>query len=33
MEVSTMARFIPAGLTAISVLATTLVMVAPWTWH
>jgi len=33
MEVSTMTRFIPAGLAVFSVLATTLVMVAPWTWH
>ena len=33
MEVSQMTRFIPVGLTVFSVLATTLVMVAPWTWH
>jgi len=28
-----MARFIPAGLAALSILAMTAVMVAPWTWH
>ena len=27
-----MARFIPVGLAVFTVLATTLVMVAPWTW-